>query len=160
MSSPTSSPSSGVAAPIVDGLQQVLLAHHAAVFGYPVLGTHLDDDAQIGQARAEEAAHRLSRDAVAAQLVALGATPAASAATYAVPAPLTSGAAAGRWAVTLEAQTAAAYRYLLLSTVRAGGAQKALRTQAIAGLTGAASSGLYWRRLVSPATPTVPFPGA
>jgi hypothetical protein len=145
--------------PIVDGLQRVLAAQHACVFGYPELGTHLDDDGQVTRARANEAAHRLTRDAVAAQLVALGATPAASAPGYAPPAPVTSAATARRWAVALEEQSAAAYRYLLVCSAQAG-SNLSIRPQAMTGLTTAAQDATYWRRLVTPDRPTVAFPGA
>lgn len=146
---------------VVDGLQQVLAAQHAAVFGYPALGVHLGDPGQQGQAASAEAAHRLTRDALAAQLVALGATPAASDPQYSPPVALSSAAAAQRWAVALEEESAAAYRYLLICAVRAGAATApAIRRQAVTGLSTAATAGLYWRRLTTPDHPTVPFPGS
>ncbi|HEX2903313.1 MAG TPA: DUF4439 domain-containing protein [Jatrophihabitans sp.] len=149
----------GAAQPVVAALQQVLLAHHAAVFGYPALGVHLDQDAEIAHARADEAAHRLSRDAIIDQLLALGATADAAQADYAPPAPLTTASAARGWALELEERTAAGYRFLLLAGVQAGGSQQPIRTQAMTGLTGAAGTALYWRRLLHPQRPTVPFPG-
>lgn len=160
--------------PVLDGLQQVLAAQHACVFGYPAIGTRLDDPAQIQQARTEEAAHRLIRDALAAQLVGIGATPVAANADYSPPAKLTSAEPAQRWAVALEQQVAVAYRYLLVCCVQAGATAAAnqaagnapaanlaaLRRQALAGLTEAARSATFWRGLISPSQPTVAFPGA
>ena len=61
--------------------------------------------------------------------------------------------------MTLEQQTAAGYRYLLVCAVQAGGGQGAVRQQAMTGLTTAAGSALYWRRLLTPDQPTVAFPG-
>ena len=146
--------------PIVDGLQQVLAAQHLAVYGYPVIGVQLSDPAEAGQARALEAAHRLARDAVSGQLVARRATPVAGSPDYPPPAPVTDRATAIRWAVDIEESTAAGYRYLLECAVRAGGAQAAIRRQALTGLTDAARAAAYWRQLISPDRPTVPFPGA
>jgi len=145
--------------PIVAGLQQALAAEHACVYGYPELGTHLIDDGQVDQARTQEEAHRLVRDALAAQLVTLGQTPAAAEVAYAPPTALTSDKAAQQWAVALEEQVAAAYRYLLVCAVQAGGGQTTIRTQALTGLTTAATSAVSWRGLVTPTTPTVAFPG-
>lgn len=146
--------------PITDGLQRVLDAQHLAVYGYPVIGVHLSDQAEIDRARQLEASHRLSRDAVAGQLVGRHVTPNAAAADYPPPAPVTDQASAIRWAVGIEESVAAAFRYLLGCAVRAGGAQPATRQQALGGLVEAARTAAYWRGLVDPTRPTVPFPGA
>lgn len=146
--------------PIIDGLQRVLDAQHLAVYGYPVIGVRLADQAEAARARQLEAAHRLSRDAVAGQLVDRHASPDASAIDFPAPAPVTDRTAAINWAVRIEESSAAAYRYLLGCAVRAGGEQTALRRQALTGLTDAAVAAAYWRGLAVPARPTVPFPGA
>jgi len=159
MTSPSAGPTGPAGAAVIDGLQRVLGAQHAAVFGYPALGVHLDDQAEQNQAAGAEANHRATRDTLAAQLVALGASPVASQPQYSPPTELTSVAAARRWAVALEEESAAAYRYLLVCAAPAGSAELAIRKQAVTGLTAAASAALYWRRLVSPDRPTVPFPG-
>jgi hypothetical protein len=145
--------------PTTDGLQRVLDAQHLAVYGYPVIGVQLADQAEAARARRLEAAHRLSRDAVAGQLVDRQADPDASATGYPPPAPVTDRAAAIGWAVRIEESSAAAYRYLLGCAVRAGGEQTALRRQALTGLTDAAVAAAYWRGLLVVARPTVPFPG-
>jgi Domain of unknown function (DUF4439) len=146
--------------PIVDGLQQVLGAAHLAVYGYPVIGVHLADQAEVDRARQLEASHRLSRDAVAGQLVGRNASPVASATDYPPPTPVTGRTAAIGWAIRIEESSAAAYRYLLGSAVRAGGNQTAIRQQALAGLADAAKAAAYWRGLTDPGRPTVPFPGS
>jgi hypothetical protein len=146
--------------PISDGLQRVIDAQHLAVYGYPVIGVHLSEQAEVDRARQLEASHRLSRDAVAGQLADRHANPNAAAADYPPPAPVTDRAGAIRWAVSIEETAAASYRYLLGCAVRAGGAQPAIRRQALTGLTDAAKAAAYWRGLVEPARPTVPFPGA
>jgi hypothetical protein len=146
--------------PLIDGLQAVLAAHHGAIYGYPVIGVQLADDGQIEQAHELEAQHRLARDSVTDQLQAAGATPVASAASYSPPAPVTDAASACAWAVQLEQQTAEAYRFLLLSCIRAGGSQAATRRQALSGLSTAAGSATYWRAALTPDSPTIAFPGA
>ena len=151
---------SGATDPISDGLQRVLDAQHLAVYGYPVIGVHLPDPAEAGHARQRLAAHRLSRDSVASQLVARQASPDGSAPDYPPPAPVTGRATAIQWAVRIEESSAAAYRYLLGCAVRAGGDQAALRQQALTGLADAAKAAAYWRGLALPTRPTVPFPGA
>lgn len=145
--------------PIVDGLQRVLAAQHLAVFGYPVIGVHLSDSAEVDPARQLEANHRLSRDTLAGQLIGRHADPDPAAADYSPPAPVTDRATAVGWAVRIEETSAAAYRYLLGCAVRAGDEQRALRRQALAGLAEAAQAATYWRGLTSPDRPTVPFPG-
>jgi len=142
---------------VVAGLQSVLAAEHACVYGYPVIGTQLSDAGQRGQAHADEAAHRLARDALAAQLNALGVTPVAADIEYQPPNPVRTAATAQQWAVQLEDRLAAAYRYLVLCAVRADSAPA--RKQAVDGLIGAAAGAVYWRRLSQPDAPTVAFPG-
>jgi hypothetical protein len=143
--------------PITSALQRVLAAQHAGVFGYPVIGVHLNDPAQVQAARTLEAAHRASRDELMAQLVARSAQPDLAAANYAPPEKVHDAATAQRWALQLESDCAAGYRYLLAST--ATGDVGVIRKQAISGLTEAAQQATHWRRALTPATPTVPFPG-
>lgn len=145
--------------PVADALQRVLASQHAAVYGYPLIGVRLAVTGQLDRARELEAAHRLTRDALRAQLVARRLTPVAADPQYRPVAPVTDPAGGWAWAVQLEEACAAGYRYLLAATVQAGGSQLALRQQALAGLTDAAQNATGWRLLLSPVTPTVPFPG-
>ncbi len=183
---------------VVQALQRVLAAQHAAVFGYPVIGVELRDPGQIQLARMLEARHRDTRDEVMAQIAARRATPAPAEASYTPAQPVTAPADAQRWALELEQACAAAYRYLLVAPVlaaapgrkpagpngsnangsgssgsRASGSgssgsggsglsaaeQASLRRQALTGLNAAALNATEWRSLLSPATPTVAFPG-
>lgn len=189
---------------VVQALQRVLAAQHAAVFGYPVIGVELRDPRQIQLARLLEARHRQSRDELTAQIAARRATPAPAEATYTPVQPVTAPADAQRWALELEQDCAAAYRYLLVAPVLAAGSDKpssaapstakpdgsgangsgadgsgadgsgangsggpalsaaeqaSLRRQALTGLNAAALNATEWRSLLSPATPTVAFPG-
>jgi hypothetical protein len=164
---------------VTQALQRVLAAHHAAVFAYPVIGVQLRVPGQAELARQLEGRHRHTRDEVMAQLAARRVSPAPAEASYAPPQPVTAPADAQRWALEVEQDCAAAYRYLLVAPVlasasssasasaspspggtAAGAAEQArFRRQALAGLSTAALNATEWRTLLSPATPTVPFPG-
>jgi Domain of unknown function (DUF4439) len=143
---------------VMQALQHVLAAQHAAVYGYPVIGVHLRDPAQVRRARQLEADHRQVRDQLMDQLAGRGASPVAAEASYAAAEPVTGPAAAQRWAVQLEQDCAGAYRYLLVATAAVAG-QRGLREQALTGLTTAAQQATEWRSLLTPAAPTVAFPG-
>jgi hypothetical protein len=150
--------------PVTAALQQVLEWEHAAVYGYPVIGVTLSALAQVSRARAAEAAHRLARDALSEQLVARQVEPTPARPSYRPAAPVTDAASAQGWALELEQDCAAGYRHLLAST--AGGtpagntaATSGVRQQALTGLRTAASQAAYWRALLHPDVPTVPFPG-
>ncbi|MEO7262674.1 MAG: DUF4439 domain-containing protein [Jatrophihabitantaceae bacterium] len=171
---------------VVQALQRLLAAQHAAVYGYPVIGVALRDAGQAQLARRLEGRHRHTRDELMAQLAARRATPTPAEASYAPAQPVTGPADAQRWALELEQACAAAYRYLLAAPVlaaapeektpdakpsggtasgalpsKAPGAagQASLRRQALAGLSTAALNATEWRSLLSPAAPTVAFPG-
>jgi hypothetical protein len=144
--------------PLIPALQRVLSTHHAAVFGYPVIGVHLTDPSQVDAARTLEASHRASRDQLMTDLAARSAQPDPAAASYLPPERVTDPVTAQRWALQLEDDCAAAYRFLLAST--AGTKDAAVRKLAVAGLTVTAQQSTRWRRLLTPATPTVPFPGS
>jgi hypothetical protein len=152
--------------PVVSALQQVLAAQHAAVYSYPVLGVRLRDPAQVDRARQLEAAHRASRDALMAQLATRQVTPVAAQASYYPLEPATDPSGAQRWALQLEQSCTQTYRSLLVGTVSPTGADlsqqpaaRTLRQQALTGLSIAAQNATEWRALLTPATPTVAFPG-
>src|SRR4051812_38695663 len=170
------------AVPVVQALQRVLAAQHAAVYSYPVIGVALRDAGQVERARQLEARHRDTRDEVMAQLAARQAVPVPAEASYAPPQPVTGPADAQRWALEVEQACAGAYRYLLVAPVPAAAAppagspspagsvgdgsagmlpaaeQAAIRRQALTGLNTAARDATGWRTLLSPTAPTVPFP--
>jgi hypothetical protein len=169
---------------VVQALQRVLAAQHAAVYGYPVIGVTLRSPGQIRLARLLEARHRHVRDELMAQLAGRRVNPVPAEASYAAAQPVTGPADAQRWALDLEEDCAGSYRYLLVAPVLAvgspgraasgpatsgpatsGGAaptaadQASLRRQALTGLTTAALNATEWRSLLSPSAPTTPFPG-
>ena len=156
---------------VVQALQRVLATQHAAVYGYPVIGVTLRSTGQIRLARQLEERHRHTRDELMAQLAGRRVTPVPAEASYVPARPVTGPADAQRWALDLEEGCAGAYRYLLVAPVLAGGGtasgatapgpaeQAELRRQALTGLTTAALDATEWRSLLSPSTPTTPFPG-
>jgi hypothetical protein len=154
-----SSPSAASAQLLTDALQRILARRHAAVYAYPVIGVHLTSGSQIQLARTLQEGHRASRDDLMAIISGRQAIPVASEVSYWPPEPVKDATAALRWAVQIEEGTASAYRWLLTATVQAGGDQQAFRLQGQAGLTAAARASAQWRASLTPATPTVAFPG-
>jgi hypothetical protein len=146
--------------PLGSALQRVLASQHAAVYGYPVVGVHLSDQGQIGTARTLEASHRAARDQLMADLMTRSVTPDEPASNYQPPERVTDAVTAQRWALQLENDCAIAYRFLLASTATGAAQVTAARKQAIDGLRTAAQQATYWRRLLTPAAPTVAFPGS
>jgi hypothetical protein len=145
------------------GWQAALAAHHAAIYGYSLIGVRVSDDAQIQLARRMQDDHRAERDALMSQLAASGTTPVAAQASYTPATPVTDARTAQRWALQLEQTCTAAYRYVLaLSASDPAGAAHAknARIQGIAGLNTAALAAAQWRSLLSPDDSTVAFPGA
>jgi hypothetical protein len=154
-------PTSGAAvAPtaLVSAWQGALAAEHAAVYGYAELGP-LVQDGDVALARRYEAGHRDVRDTTSAALVGAGVVPVASLGTYPLPFAVTSAASAQRWAMVLEEQCAAAWRFLLATAASSVSANVSIRTVAAKALTDSAIRAMRWRVQLTPGTPTVAFPG-
>jgi hypothetical protein len=101
----------------VGALQAALAAEHAAVYGYGVAGAHLSG-AALTTATSYWVTHQRDRDTLEEMLRQRGAQPAAAAAAYRLPAPVSSAAAA------------------MSLALRQFGAGK---------VTGAAARGAFWR---------------
>ncbi|MCW2539036.1 MAG: hypothetical protein JWN95_761 [Frankiales bacterium] len=160
MTSPA--PSGAPTASVVAAWQLPLAAHHAAIYGYSLIGVRLAEDGQIQLARRLQDVHRTQRDALMSQLAAAGVTPVAAQASYLPATAVTDPSTAQRWAVQLEQACAAGYRYVLgvSASDPAGQAHaKNVRTQAITGLDAAALAAAQWRALLSPDGSTEAFPG-
>lgn len=127
-------------------LQAALSAEHAAVYGYGVVGG-LIGEARRSEARAAYDAHRARRDELARAVRALGGTPVAASAGYALPFAVTDSDAAVRLAAELEDRVAGVYSDL----VRAAGGER--RRTGADGLREAAVRAVRWRG------GSVPFPG-
>jgi Domain of unknown function (DUF4439) len=130
----------------VRALQAALAAEHAAVYGYGVAGAHLSG-AALTTATSYWVAHERDRDTLEAMIAQRGAQPAAAAAAYRLPSPVSSSAAAMSLAVLLEDRVAAAYLGVVAVSsppVRQFGAGQ---------VAAAAARGAFWRGR------TVAFPG-
>jgi hypothetical protein len=136
-----------------DALATAMTAEHEAIFGYGVVGAHLDRTGQDA-ARAAEAAHRARRDAVAVRLAAGSAAPPAAQPAYTLPFDVTNRDDALRLAITLEEHTAQAWRRALAETT---GDDRKLAVEA---LMDCAAQATRWRRAAGVKPATVPFPGA
>jgi Domain of unknown function (DUF4439) len=138
----------------VQALQTALAAEHAVIWGYALVGARVEP-ALRAQVQAADAAHRDRRDTTAALVRRLGGDPVPTSSTYTLPFRVADRPAALRLAVHLEEGGASAWRYVVAAT-----GDRTLRRAAIAALTDAAVRATRWRRLVTPSSPTVPFPGA
>jgi Domain of unknown function (DUF4439) len=137
----------------VEALQTALEAEHAAIYGYGVVGAHLDGDAQ-NVARQAEAAHRDRRDDIALRIEAAGGALVPAAPAYALPFPVSDPGSALRLAVALEEGAAGAWRAAL------GGTADDDRRLALEAYIGCAVMATRWRKAAGVAPLTLPFPGA
>lgn len=141
--------------PVVAALQQALAAEHAAIYGYAAVGPALPH-AQAVHAHTNEVAHRISRDALMAILTGAGAFPISSATSYPVPAQPVTATVARRHALGLETTCCQRWRYVV--AVAAGIAPAPLE-DAVRALTASAVRATRWRAQLTPASPTIAFPG-
>jgi Domain of unknown function (DUF4439) len=131
----------------VEALQAVLAGEHACVYGYGVLGPHVDERDQA-QVRSAYEAHRSRRDALADQVRARSAEPVASLPAYSVPFPVRGDQTATRLAGLLEERLAPLYADLV-----AAADNQALRETAARALVETAVLSARWTGRTSP------FPG-
>lgn len=131
------------ASPLVEALQAALGQEHAAVYGYALVGAHLDGAAREAASDHLDA-HRRARDALEAQLRANDATPAQAAASYSLPFQVTDTKTARSLAAQLERSTLGAYVRLV------GRANGPVRRQAITAMQEAATRQAAWSRTIDP----------
>jgi uncharacterized protein DUF4439 len=133
-------------------LAPALAAEYAAIFGYGVVGAHLDKTT-MDSARQAEAAHRSRRDTLLLLFATAKVTPPAAEAAYALPFPVTDRTSAIKLAMELEDGTARAWHDAIAAT---DGSDRAM---AVAALIDCAVRATRWRRTagITPATQT--FPG-
>lgn len=93
---------------VITALRAALAAEHATIFGYGVAGAFLTG-ARQAKAIAYWDQHRTARDTLAAMLRARGAQPVAAGATYRLPFPVHTAAAATTLATYLEDGLATVY---------------------------------------------------
>ena len=144
----------------VDAWQAALSAEQRAAFGYGLLGGHLHGSPQLSLAVGCSDAHETLRDATAQALTGAGVAPQPPAADYPELYPVTSPAQANALALRLEQDCAAAWRYLYAAAAEDPSARaRAVRPSAQAALTASAVRAVQWRTIVTPASPSVAFPG-
>jgi hypothetical protein len=136
-------------------LQTALAAEHAAIWSYGLIGAFLAK-AQAGQLAEAAAAHRARRDATERVLIDAGALPVPAEPGYLTPEPVSDADSALRLAITVETDTAAAWR----SVVERSPARSGARVTALTALTDAAVRAARWRAVAGSTALTVPFPGA
>jgi Domain of unknown function (DUF4439) len=136
----------------VEALSAALSAEHAAVYGYGVVGAHLDAAGKAAAADAENV-HRNRRDALILRLTQEKVTPPAAAAAYALPFQVTDRVTALKLAVALEAGAAVAWRSALGGTIGDD------RAMALNALIDCAMRATQWRVTAGITPATVPFPG-
>jgi hypothetical protein len=136
-----------------DRLVDCLKAEHAAIFGYGVIGAHLDAGTVNDVAAQAEAAHRARRDALLVRLTGKGITPPPADPVYTLPSPVTDKASALQLALTIEERTASIWARALPETT---GDDRKLALDALAD---AAMRATRVRRVAGIEPVTVPFPG-
>jgi Domain of unknown function (DUF4439) len=132
-SGPRSGPVSAVQA-----LQAALAAEDAAIFGYGVAGAHLSGNSKSA-AEQDWTGHNEARDALAAMISGLGATPVAAQALYRLPFEVHDAASASELAAYLEDGVTRAY----LGVVAVSG--RRLRTFGALAMQAAAERAAFWR---------------
>ena len=154
VTSPSAVPSV-VADPAVNAWQQAVAAEYAAAFGYGALGpkTYRRGAGRAGPHVRAGPPRRRQRQCSEVDRTRRRAGGAGGELSVAFA--LTDAAAAQQLALRLEAAGASAWRYVT-SIDRAAADVRAL---AVSMLSDSAVRGVQWRRLATPAAPTVPFPG-
>lgn len=136
-----------------EALTAALTAEHAAIFGYGVVGAHLDTATQAA-AREAEAAHRNRRDDLQSRLAQASASPPAASAAYTLPFPVTDKDSAMKLAIALEEGTARAWRSAIAATTDDE------RKLALTALTDCAVRAATWKKTAGLSPVVVPFPGS
>ncbi|MFJ6217368.1 ferritin-like domain-containing protein [Streptomyces sp. NPDC092296] len=132
--------------PLLAALQAALAAEHATVYGYGVVGAHLDGS-RLTAARAAFATHQAHRDTLQRELTDRHATPVAAAPGYELPFPVTDAASAVKLAALLEQRLTAVHADLVTA------ATGQLRRTAADALREAAVRAARWH------APDTAFPG-
>jgi hypothetical protein len=133
-------------------LAAAVVAEHAAIFGYGLVGARLDA-ATVPLAQAAEAAHRSRRDAVVMRLTERGVQAPVAEPAYALAAPVTDQASALKLAIMIEERTAASWRAALLDTTGDD------RRVSVDALVDCAIRATRLRKAAGVTPATVPFPG-
>jgi len=139
--------------PEQQALLDALAAEYAAVFAYGVVAAFSNPD-RDRMVAADAAAHRSRRDATIDALTAVSIDIPVPEAGYNLPFPVGDPIAAANLAVTIETDTAVAWR----SVIERAQSEHA-RGTGLDALTECALRLANWRTILGTAPPTVPFPG-
>ncbi|GAA5056157.1 ferritin-like domain-containing protein [Nocardia callitridis] len=134
-------------------LLDALRAEYSAVYAYGVIAAYASPE-RVRVVAEHTAAHRARRDSTAEALAAAGITVPPSDAAYTTPFPVDDPIPAARLAVTVETDTATAWRAVV---ERADTAPT--RRTATDALTEAAVRLATWQSILGTAPATTPFPG-
>lgn len=134
-------------------LTDALNAEYGAVYAYGVIAAYASPE-RARLVAEHTAAHRARRDATVDALALGGATVPPPDAAYTAPFPVTDPIAAARLAVTVESDTAVAWR-----SVVERGASMAIRRAGVEALTEAAVRLATWQSILGADPPTIAFPG-
>lgn len=137
----------------VEALRAALVAEHAAIYGYGIVGAYLANEHRDA-ARQAEAEHRDRRDEVSLRIEVAGGELVAAEPAYALPFAVTDPASAMRLAVALEEGAAGAWRAAL------GGTTDSDRQLALEAFIACAVMATRWREAAGVTPLTLPFPGA
>jgi hypothetical protein len=136
----------------VEQLTAALVAEHAAIYGYGIIGSRLGGGS-VEAARQAETTHRDRRDALLSRLSGTGATPPPAEPVYSLPFGVTDRTGALHLAVVMEERTAQAWRAALPVT---SGEERKLALDA---LVDAARWAARWRRFAGVSPSVAAFPG-
>jgi aspartate/methionine/tyrosine aminotransferase len=134
-------------------LTDALNAEYGAVYAYGVIAAYASPE-RARLVAEHTAAHRARRDATVDALALGGATVPPPDAAYTVPFPVTDPIPAARLAVTVESDTAVAWRAVVERA-----ASMAIRRAGVDALTEAAVRLATWQSILGADPPTIAFPG-
>ncbi|MCH9701069.1 MAG: ferritin-like domain-containing protein [Actinomycetia bacterium] len=134
-------------------LFDAIAAEHATIYGYGIVSAHSIPEVNylVAEAMAE---HRARREAAIAMLVEGGVNAPLPAAGYSLPMEVDGPADAANLAVTMEQDSATAWRAVVEQAT-----DQNVRAFAVTALTDSAVTAARWRRVRGDTTITVPFPG-
>jgi hypothetical protein len=146
---------------IVQAWQRAYGAEVDAIYGYGALGPHLAGVPVTQIARECQQDHRDRAQQAAIEIAASGALLLAGDGGYQLPFPVADSQSAQQLALQLEESTGAAWRYVLavIADLPPSAGSASWRTAAVAAMTQSAVNAVQWRRLLTPARASVPFPG-
>jgi hypothetical protein len=146
---------------IVQTWQRAYSTEVDAINGYGALGPHLSGAPVTQFARECQQAHQDRAQQAEIDIAASGTPLLPGDGSYQLPFPVLDSDSAQRLALQLEESTGSAWRYVLavIADLPQSAGSAAWRTAALAAMTESAVHAVQWRKLLTPAQASVPFPG-